>query len=117
MQAAVDDLASQVGVTKACRVLGVPRSSYYRARQCRRHGLAPAPAACPPPTSQPTPAASTSTTALAPPATHAPRALSAAARAQVRALLNSERFVDCAPREVYATLLDEGLYLCSWSTM
>jgi putative transposase len=32
-------------------------------------------------------------------------------------LLNSERFVDLAPREVYATLLDEGHYLCSVSTM
>lgn len=30
---AVDDLAAQVGVADACRVLGVPRSSYYRARQ------------------------------------------------------------------------------------
>jgi putative transposase len=28
-----------------------------------------------------------------------------------------ERFEDCAPREVYATLLDEGIYLCSWRTM
>jgi putative transposase len=32
-------------------------------------------------------------------------------------VLNSERFVDLAPREVYATLLDEGRYLCSVSTM
>jgi putative transposase len=32
-------------------------------------------------------------------------------------VLNSEPFQDCAPREVYATLLDEGQYLCSWSTM
>ena len=28
-----------------------------------------------------------------------------------------DRFVDKAPREVYATLLDEGAYLCSASTM
>jgi putative transposase len=35
----------------------------------------------------------------------------------VRELLNSERFQDCAPREVYATLLDEATYLCSWRTM
>jgi putative transposase len=32
-------------------------------------------------------------------------------------ILHSERFVDQAPREVYATLLDEGSYLCSVSTM
>jgi putative transposase len=32
-------------------------------------------------------------------------------------VLNSERFADCSPREVYATLIDEGCYLCSWPTM
>ncbi len=35
----------------------------------------------------------------------------------MRNLLNSPRFQDQAPRQVYATLLDEGTYLCSWSTM
>jgi len=38
-------------------------------------------------------------------------------RAAVLSVLNSERFVDCAPRTVYATLLDEEQYLCSWRTM
>lgn len=33
------------------------------------------------------------------------------------ALLYSERFAERAPAEVYATLLDEGAYLCSVSTM
>lgn len=46
-----------------------------------------------------------------------PRALRADERVQVRETLNSERFVDCAPRTVYATLLDEQQYLCSWRTM
>ncbi len=32
-------------------------------------------------------------------------------------LLNSERFQDQAPREVYATMLDEGLYVCHWRSM
>jgi putative transposase len=32
-------------------------------------------------------------------------------------VLNSEPFQDSAPREVYAALLDQGQYLCSWSTM
>jgi putative transposase len=32
-------------------------------------------------------------------------------------LLHSERFVDQAPAEVYAILLDEGVYLCSVRTM
>ncbi len=31
--------------------------------------------------------------------------------------MNSERFLDCAPRQVWATLLDENVYLCSWRTM
>ncbi len=31
--------------------------------------------------------------------------------------LNSERFVDQSPRAVYADLLDEEKYLCSWRTM
>ncbi len=31
--------------------------------------------------------------------------------------LNSERFVDCSPAEVWATLLDEGTYLASERTM
>ena len=35
----------------------------------------------------------------------------------MRDLLNSPRFEDCAVREVYATLLDEQVYLCSWRTM
>jgi putative transposase len=36
----------------------------------------------------------------------------------VRQVLNSQRFQDSAPRQVYATLLDdEGVYLCHWRTM
>jgi putative transposase len=31
--------------------------------------------------------------------------------------LHSERFCDKAPTEVYATLIDEGIYLCSIRTM
>ena len=45
------------------------------------------------------------------------RALSSNERQAVREVLYSERFVDHAPAEVYATLLDEGVYLCSIRTM
>jgi putative transposase len=91
---AVDQLAAAVGVAEACHVLGVPRSSHYRARQT--------PEAAPPaPIERPAPT----------------RSLSAEERATVRNVLNSERFQDCAVREVYATLLDEEIYLCSWRTM
>jgi putative transposase len=90
---AVEQLAPTVGVGAACQALGVPRSRIYRAR--RRTPVAP------PPMPRPKPA----------------RALGAEEEALVREVLNSERFQDCAPREVYATLLDEGTYLCSWRTM
>jgi putative transposase len=43
--------------------------------------------------------------------------LSAAEREHIRETLNSVRFQDSAPRQVYATLLDEGQYYCSWRTM
>jgi putative transposase len=46
-----------------------------------------------------------------------PRALQAAERQQVLEVLHQERFWDTAPASVYATLLDEGSYLCSTSTM
>jgi putative transposase len=46
-----------------------------------------------------------------------PRALTDGERQAVLTVLHSERFVDVAPKAVYATLLDEGRYLCSWRTM
>ncbi len=91
MIAAAEELRREIGVARACRELGVARSSLYRARQPRS---APAP--------RPTP----------------PRALSAKEKAQVREVLNSDRFAGCAPRQVYARLLDEdSVYLCHWRTM
>ena len=45
------------------------------------------------------------------------RALSEEEVGEVLEALNSERFADKAPAEVYATLLDEEVYLCSISTM
>lgn len=91
---AVDQLAAAIGVAEACRVLGVPRASHYRARQTLEPP-SPALSECPAPA----------------------RSLSAEERTTLREVLNSPRFQDCAPREVYATLLDEHIYLCSWRTM
>src|SRR5262245_23889179 len=45
------------------------------------------------------------------------RALSELERQAVLDVLHSERFVDCSPAQVYATLLDEGRYLASERTM
>ncbi len=101
MQAAVDELAPQLGVAEACRMVGLPRSRYYRWRR-------------------PTPDVPTAELTARPPRagrSPSPRALGPEERARVRDVLNRERFADCAPREVYATLLDEGISLCSWSTM
>ena len=95
---AVDTLAAEVGVVDACEALGVPRSHYYRVQARSTAGANP-----PEQTRRPHP--------------RSPRALSEHEQARVLALLRSERFCDLAPREVYATLLDEGEYLCHWSTM
>jgi putative transposase len=95
---AVATLVPAVGTVRACRAVGQSRSGWYR-----RHRQSPPP---PPPPRSPRPA----------PAPQ-PRALSAAERAQVLEVLHAERFCDLAPASVYATLLDEGSYLCSTSTM
>jgi putative transposase len=49
--------------------------------------------------------------------TKSPRALGHEERLKILALLHEERFVDKAPAEIYARLLDEGVYYCSISTM
>lgn len=46
-----------------------------------------------------------------------PRALDPVERQLVLTTLDSERFLDQAPAQVHATLLDEGTYLCSPRTM
>ena len=43
--------------------------------------------------------------------------LSAAERWEILTVLDQDRFVDLPPIQIYATLLDEGTYLCSISTM
>ena len=45
------------------------------------------------------------------------RALDETEREEVLGALHCERFVDKAPAQVWATLLDEGTYLCSIRTM
>lgn len=88
-----EELGQQVPLRRACWALGVSSASLYRGRR-----------------TEPGPRKRVETPG-------GRRALSALEKAQVRNTLNSERFVDQAPREIYATLLDEGSYLCSVSTM
>jgi len=92
IEGAVEELALPVGMRPACRALDAAPATIYRRRRPPR-----------PPAEQPrgTP----------------PRALSSAEREVVLAELRSERFVDSSPAAVWATLLDEGRYLCSERTM
>jgi putative transposase len=96
---AVSRLSYTVGVEPACAALGVARASYYRQRPLL--GPSPLPQLPVDYFPRPTPA----------------RALSADERQAVRAVLHSERFQDCSPAAINATLLDEGQYLCSTRSM
>jgi len=96
---AVTLLSSTIGIEPACLALGIARASYYRQRPM----LGPSPFAQPAIDCIPRPAQA--------------RALCADERLAIRAVLNSERFQDCSPAAINATLLDEGQYLCSTRTM
>ena len=87
----VEDLKTTVGTSAACAVLRVPRASFYRGRRGR----------------------------VKPPASRrgAPRALSTVERETVLQTLNCDAFADLAPAQVFASLLDQGRYLCSVRTM
>ena len=91
---AITELEPLIGTRKACLASGRPQATHYR-----RHRQSPAPER---PKRERRPQ---------------PRALSAAERAEVRAVLNSPEHVDKAPATVYHDLLDSGAYLASVSTM
>jgi len=78
------------GGAPVCDALAIPRASYYRWQQPK----APLPVG-----------------------RQVPRALPPEERERILAVLNSDRFAELPPAEVYATLLDEGKYLCSIRTM
>jgi putative transposase len=90
MMQAIETASGTMGTAAACEALGMPRASVYRRRQpARPSALRPAP----------------------------PRALDPLERQAVLETLHSERFIDQAPAQVHATLLDEGTYVCSPRTM
>jgi putative transposase len=91
IERAVEELTPVIGTRPACRALGVAPATMYRRRR-------------PPET-------------RAKPRRPPPRALCSEERETVVEVLNSDRFVDCSPAQVWATLLDEGRYLCSERTM
>ena len=86
----VSELGPRLGIAPTCAALGLPRATYYRRRRPQR---AP----------------------VVRPRSH--RALSPDEETTILARLHEPRFVDLAPAEVYATLLDAGEYLCSERTM
>jgi putative transposase len=90
MMQLIDQHAPRLGVAPLCDALNVPRASYYRWKQPVHGPHRPRPS---------------------------PRALSAEERHDIVDLLHAPRFVDRAPAEVVATLLDEGTYRCSERTM
>ena len=90
-----EHFAELVGVTstaRACTLLGKARATHYRRRR---------PPVAGPPAPRPTP----------------PNALSEAERQHVLSLLRSPQYCDLAPAQVWARLLDDGVYVCSISTM
>lgn len=94
MMSAVTGNGSRCGVRRLCEALDLSAATYYRAA---RVAASPAIVAMP----------------RVPP----PRALPVAERQKVLGVLHEPRFIDLAPAQVYATLLDEGTYHCSERTM
>lgn len=90
MQAAIT-MAKDLGVVATCAAFDVPLATYYRHR-APMHG---------PRRRRPSP----------------PRRLGDEERQVVLDVLHEPRFVDLAPAEVHATLLEEGRFLCSVRTM
>jgi putative transposase len=91
----IEELSQVMSIGEACQSLDFARSTFYRRTGSSAHPSSASPAL----------------------PRRSRRGLTDDEEAQIRTVLNSERFVDCSPYVVYATLLDEGEYLCSVSTM
>lgn len=84
-------MAATVSTAAACAALGLSRATFYRSARPQPRGVR----------------------RRLPPAW----ALKPEEVERILATLHSERFVDLAPAEIVAALLDEGTYLCSERTM
>ena len=89
--AAVEQLSGTVGTAPACEALAVPRATFYRHRKAKP--------------------------AMQWPQRKSHRALTPSEKQKVLDELHSPRFIDKAPAQVYAILLEEGIYHCSIRTM
>ena len=92
------EAAPQLGVSGVCEALDLNPATFYRERKRRKNPVV-----------------------LSPGTTERPqvlgRALNLSERAEVLSVLMSARFMDLAPRQIYAILLEEGTYLCSVRTL
>ncbi|MDP8206063.1 MAG: IS3 family transposase [Candidatus Electryonea clarkiae] len=94
MMSTTQEISVSIGVSNACKAVGVARSSYYYFyRRYGRNGNTA--------NTRPSPSWS----------------LTSKERQQVLDALHDDSFVDKAPHQVYATLLDQGIYFCSIRTM
>jgi putative transposase len=92
----IEQWAPRVGVGRACRAFGMSARTWRHRRQTEEGRARPRPSR-----------------ATGQPRSHHPARIPDHERQQVRDLLCSDRFCDLAPAQVYATLLDEGVYVCS----
>jgi len=121
----IQDQTFTLPIAPLLQALGMSRATYYRKRPPQislpdAAELSPPDAALAPPdppeqqAEEPDPIAPDP---LAPSRCRVPgRALSPAERAQIYRHLYEDRFIDRTVQQIWATLLDEGLYLCSRRT-
>lgn len=99
MNLIIDECPTAVSEHAACQSLNIARTAVRRLRQKRSFcGPMPARRLCRKTAPQ-------------------PRALSQAEREHVLSVLNSETFCEQPPAQVYYSLLSQGVYMCSISTM
>jgi putative transposase len=88
-----EQLETVVGIQASCRITGISRSTLYRRRAPKQGKTEPVVRPAP------------------------PNALTGAERDRLITVLNSQEFADKSVRQVWAALLDRGVYLASPSTM
>jgi len=85
---AVSLLKNEIGIKKACNVLNISRGGFYRWNNPKEKKVR-----------------------------LSPLALSFSEKNEALSILHEDRFIDKAPQEIYAALLDENKYICSIRTM
>lgn len=103
----VEEAAKNTGVNRACNAIDLSRAGFYRLRHSQ---LTPSRHQSQSQSQSQSMPRTSNLGALA-------LALTPTQEEEILSALNSERFLDCSPRQVWATLMDEGVYLCSWRTM